>query len=118
MTTAGQAAAGGIKARKEARSEVRLFGRLKYMNAEIMCRVVNLSEQGIGLALEQPREMTPGIPVSFYGKELGHLNGTVSWYRNGTVGVRLKHTSSTYAQVASYFRFFHEDMKPMPRVLR
>lgn len=108
----------GIKARKETRSDVRLFGRLKYMNAEILCRVVNLSDQGIGLQLQEPREMTPGIPVSFNGPELGHLNGTVSWYRNGTVGLRLKHTSSTYAQVASYFRFFHEDMKPPARVLK
>ncbi len=108
----------GIKARKETRSDVRLFGRLKYMNAEILCRVVDLSEHGIRLQLSEPRELTPGIPVSFNGPELGHLNGTVSWYRGGTVGLRLKHTTSTYAQVSSYFRFFHEDMKPAPRVLQ
>lgn len=108
----------GIKARKETRSDVRLFGRLKYMNADILCRVVNLSEQGIGLQLSEPRDMVPGIPVSFSGPELGHLTGTVSWYRNGTVGLRLKHTSSTYAQVKSYFRFFHEDLKPKPKVLQ
>lgn len=108
----------GILARKEKRSDVRLFGRLKYMNSEILCRVVNLSEQGIGLELSEPMEITTGIPVTFNGPELGHLNGTVSWYRKGTVGLRLKHTSSTYAQVSSYFRFFHEDMKPPEKVLR
>ncbi len=106
-------AATGIAARREVRSEVRLTGRLKYMGREIECRVVNLSEQGIGLALAEPMDMATGIPVSFQGKELGHLTGNVSWYRNGVVGLRLKHTSSTYAQVSSYFRFFHEDMKPV-----
>lgn len=106
-----------IQARKQERSEVRLFGHLKYMNASLYCRVVDLSRDGIGLRLlEEHRPLLKDMPVTFYGPELGHQTGVITWYRpaNATVGLRLKHTSSSFAQVAAYFRFFHDDMKPVP----
>lgn len=104
-----------VTARKEPRAAVRLFGNLKYMNAELRCRVIDLSADGIGLRLEEPREICRGVPVTFNGPELGFLDGTVTWANSNTVGLKLKHTSSTYAQVASYFRFFHEDTGPAAR---
>lgn len=102
-----------IRTRKEKRASVRLFGTLKYMNKTLHCRVVDLSEDGIGLRLSEPEALIQGVPVSFRSEELGHLTGTVAWLRGETVGLKLKHTSSTYAQVKSYFRFFHEEIVPV-----
>ena len=102
-----------MKTRKEKRSAVRLFGTLKYMNKALHCRVVDLSEDGICLRLSEPQQLVQGIPVELRSEELGHLTGTVAWFRVDTVGLRLKHTTSTFAQVKSYFRFFHEDITPV-----
>lgn len=100
-------------ARKETRRPVRILGTLKYMSSSIECRVVNLSGDGIGLALQDFPVLTIGVPVTFNSTELGHLTGTVAWLgKNGIVGLKLKHTTSTYAQVSSYFRFFHQDYRP------
>lgn len=104
-----------MKTRNEKRSSVRLFGTLRYMSSSFHCRVVDLSEKGIGLKLEEPRPLSLGIPVQFHSEELGHLVGSVAWVRKDTVGLRLNHTSSTYAQVKSYFRFFHEEIVPVLR---
>lgn len=104
-----------MKTRAEKRSSVRLFGNLRYMSSSLRCRVVDLSEKGIGLRMEEPRALSLGIPVEFHSEELGHLVGRVAWIRNDTVGLLLNHTSSTYAQVKSYFRFFHEEIIPVLR---
>lgn len=102
-----------VKNRREDRSAVRLYGTLQYMTAKIRCRVVDLSEQGICLRMEEVRDMAKGIRVDFRSEELGHLVGKVAWVRGNTVGLILNHTSSTYAQVKSYFRFFHQDIVPV-----
>ena len=101
-------------ARKEHRHQVRIVGMLKYMSSCFECRVVNLSADGIGLALSDATVLTLGVPVTFSSSELGHLTGVVAWVgRSGVVGLKLKHTTSTYAQVSSYFRFFHQDYVPV-----
>lgn len=102
-----------IPARREERSQVRLMGTLKYLKQELECRVVNLSREGIGLRLAERTPISIGIPVTFTSPELGYLHGVVVRIgHDGVVGLRLKHTTSTLAQVSSYFRFFHQDYTP------
>ena len=84
------------------------------MNNSLHCRIIDLSERGIKLMLTEPRPLTAGMPVEFQSDELGYLTGHVAWYQAGTVGLRLTHTTSTYAQVKSYFRFFHQEATSTP----
>lgn len=101
-------------ARREERNQVRLMGSLRYMTQELSCRVVNLSAEGIGLQLTGKHAMTIGAPVTFTSPELGHLRGSVVRIGNdGVVGLKLRHTTNTLAQVSAYFRFFHQEYVPV-----
>ena len=79
-----------IQGRGAIRSRTRIFGTVHYFNQSITGRVVDLSETGMALELE----------------------GTVQWQHGNRLGLRLQLSSNTLAQLSSYFRFFHEEVKP------
>jgi len=97
------------------RSKVRIFVKVKVMHQESLARVVDLSPSGMALDLEKPIRILPGQIISMESEELGRLSGTVRWYNNGRVGIEYKLNTNALAQISSYFRFFHEEVKPVVR---
>lgn len=103
-----------VVARQEARSKCRIFGTVKYLNQTAPGRVIDLSASGIALQLHEPLQIRTGMSVTLQSPELGHLNGTVRWLdKSGKIGIQLQHTTASLAQVSSYFRFFHQDVRPV-----
>ena len=101
-----------IQGRGAIRSRTRIFGTVHYFNQSITGRVVDLSETGMALELEGPLAAAKGSRVKVKSEELGFLEGTVQWQHGNRLGLRLQLSSNTLAQLSSYFRFFHEEVKP------
>jgi hypothetical protein len=102
-----------MKTRSAERSRTRIFGTIRYFNQATQGRVVDLSETGMALELHGPFHAANGSRVRIESEELGILEGTVKWCRGGRVGVQFNLNSNALAQVSSYFRFFHQDVKPV-----
>ncbi len=45
-------------------------------------------------------------------EDLGFIEGEVQWQHQNRLGLQLRLSSNTLAQLSSYFRFFHEEVKP------
>jgi hypothetical protein len=97
------------------RSRVRIFVNVQVMHQSSRARVVDLSPTGMAFDLEKPIQAMPGQMVTIESEELGRLSGTVRWYSNGRLGIQYKLSTNALAQIASYFRFFHEEVKPVLR---
>ena len=57
----------------------------------------------------------PGQLVTIESEELGRLSGTIRWLRNGRLGIQYTLSTNALAQITSYFRFFHEEVRPVLR---
>lgn len=99
--------------RSEVRRHTRMIGNVKYLNRETEGRVVDLSPTGIALDLAGAFLGAPGSKVRIESDDLGAIEGTVRWMRNGRIGVEFSRNSNAAAQVAAYFRFFHKDVRPV-----
>ena len=97
------------------RSKVRIFATVRVMQQTSRGRVVDLSPTGMALDLEKPIQAMPGQLVTIESEELGRLSGTVRWFRNGRLGIEYKLSTNALAQINSYFRFFHEEVRPVLR---
>jgi hypothetical protein len=97
------------------RSSVRLFATVKVMHQTTRARVVDLSASGMAFDIEKPIQVMPGQLVTVESEELGRLSGTVRWYSNGRLGIQYKLSTNALAQITSYFRFFHEEVRPVLR---
>lgn len=97
------------------RSRVRIFANVQVMHQFSRARVVDLSPTGMAFDLEKPLQAMPGQMVTIESEELGRLSGTVRWYSNGRLGIQYKLSTNALAQITSYFRFFHEEVKPVLR---
>lgn len=104
-----------MKVRNAVRRNCRLFGNVKYLNRETLGRIVDLSAAGIALDLNGAFFGAAGSKVRVECDELGALEGTVRWLRNGRVGVEFSRTSNASALVTAYFRFFHKEVNPVIR---
>ena len=97
------------------RSRVRIFATVKVMHQSTRARVVDLSPTGMAFDIEKPIQAMAGQMVTVESEELGRLTGTVRWYSNGRLGIQYKLSTNALAQIASYFRFFHQEMQPVLR---
>lgn len=97
------------------RSKVRIFATVRVMQQTSRGRVVDLSPTGMALDLEKPIQAMSGQLVTIESEELGRLSGTVRWFRNGRLGIEYKLSTNALAQINSYFRFFHEEVRPVLR---
>ncbi len=102
-----------IITRKSERRYCRVFGKLRYLNQIIDARIVNLSTTGIAVDLRTPVAAASGSRVRIEAEDLGSLEGIIRWSHNGRLGIHFDPNSNARAQVASYFRFFHRDVKPV-----
>lgn len=97
------------------RSSVRIFATVHVMHQSVRGRVVDLSPSGMALDLEKPVQASPGQLVTIESEELGRLSGTIRWFSNGRLGVEYKLSTNALAQITSYFRFFHTEVRPVLR---
>jgi hypothetical protein len=102
-----------MKTRTAARKKTRIFGTVRYFTQSAKGRVVDLSETGLALDIGSPFNAAAGSPVKIESEELGVLEGTVKWYHSGRLGIEFRPNTNAAAQVASYFRFFHQDIRPV-----
>ena len=97
------------------RSRVRIFATVTVMHQSTRARVVDLSPTGMAFDIERPIQAVAGQMVTVESEELGRLTGTVRWYSNGRLGIQYKLSTNALAQITSYFRFFHEEVRPVLR---
>ncbi len=102
-----------IATRNAKREDCRIFGTVSYFGQKAKGRIVNLSATGISLELHEALSVPAGGRIALASPELGHIEGTVRWLQNGRVGIEFKLNSNALAQVSSYFRFFHQELKPV-----
>ncbi|MBB3134168.1 hypothetical protein FHS26_001884 [Rhizobium pisi] len=102
-----------ITARKADRQNCRVFGNMKYLNSEVAVRILNLSATGAALETKGPVHAASGSKVRIEAENLGMLEGIIRWKYNGRVGIQFDINSNARAQVSSYFRFFHKEIRPV-----
>ncbi|CAD7046858.1 PilZ domain-containing protein [Pseudorhizobium endolithicum] len=103
----------GMTNRAAARTKTRIYGTVKYFNQSAKGRVVDLSATGIALELQEAFGAADGSRVKIESEELGFMEGTVRWCRGSRIGIQLHLNTNALAQVSSYFRFFHKDVRPV-----
>ncbi|MBX5102624.1 PilZ domain-containing protein [Rhizobium lentis] len=102
-----------ITARKAERQNCRVFGTVKYLNSQVDARILNLSATGAALEMKGPFYAASGSKVRIEAENLGMLEGVIRWKHNGRVGIQFDVNSNARAQVSSYFRFFHKEIRPV-----
>ncbi|MBX4889939.1 PilZ domain-containing protein [Rhizobium bangladeshense] len=102
-----------IMARKTDRKNCRVFGSVKYLNSEVDVRILNLSATGAALETKEPLQAASGSKVRIEAENLGLLEGIIRWKHNGRIGIQFDVNSNARAQISSYFRFFHKEIRPV-----
>lgn len=102
-----------ITARKADRKSCRVFGNVKYLNSQVDARILNLSPTGAALEMKAPLHAASGSKVSIEAENLGLIEGVIRWMHNGRVGIQFDVNSNARAQISSYFRFFHKEVRPV-----
>ncbi len=102
-----------IESRKSARRRCRIDSKIRYLNQRAEGRVLDVSRTGISLEVFGSLHASTGSMVVIENKDIGLIEGTVRWCRAGRLGVQIKQSSNTLAQMSAYFRFFHKDMRPI-----
>jgi hypothetical protein len=98
--------------RTASRSKTRIFGTVRYLNQSVEGRVLDLSATGMALELGGPFNAAKGSRVKVESEDLGFIEGVVQWQHMNRIGIQLNLSTNTLAQLSSYFRFFHQDIKP------
>lgn len=94
------------------RSKTRIYGTVQYFSQSVKGRVVDLSATGMALEMDGPFAAAKGSRVKVQSEDLGFIEGTVQWQHANRLGLSLQLSTNTLAQLSSYFRFFHEEVKP------
>jgi hypothetical protein len=102
-----------IITRKAERKPCRVFGKVRYLNKEVDARILNLSTSGVAIEIRSPLHAASGSRVQLLADDLGILHGVIRWTHNGRLGIQFDTNSNARAQVSSYFRFFHREVKPV-----
>ncbi len=95
--------------RRTQRIRCRIRGTLQFMGQTLDIRILDISRTGMALQLEGWIEAKRGATVAIRCAELGHIEGSVRWYRAGKMGLEFEQSSNTVAQITAYFRNFHRD---------
>lgn len=101
-----------MQSRGANRSRTRIYGTVQYFSQSVNGRVVDLSATGMALELDGPFAAAKGSRVKVQSEDLGFIEGIVQWQQGSRLGLRLQLSTNTLAQLSSYFRFFHEEVKP------
>ncbi|MFN7011849.1 MAG: PilZ domain-containing protein [Allorhizobium sp.] len=99
--------------RKAQRSRCRLTGTVRHLNQQADGRILNISRTGIAIELKSRLHASTGSNVLIQTDDIGLIEGTVRWSRNGLLGVQIKQNSNTLAQMSAYFRNYHKEVRPV-----
>ena len=102
-----------IIARKAERRSCRVFGKVRYLTKEVEARILDMSVTGVAVEIRSLIHAAAGSRVQVIAEDLGTLHGIIRWSHNGRLGIQFDPNSNARAQVASYFRFFHKEVKPV-----
>nr|WP_245312312.1 PilZ domain-containing protein [Rhizobium sp. R693] len=102
-----------IITRKAERRSCRIFGKVRYLTKEVDARILDMSITGMAVEIRAPIHAASGSRVQILADDLGTLQGIIRWSHNGRLGIQFDPNSNARAQVASYFRFFHKEVKPV-----
>jgi hypothetical protein len=91
------------------------MGTVRYLTKSVGGRIVDISPIGMALDLQAPLYAAAGSKVRVECDDIGALDGIIRWIHNGRVGIEFDTNSNSAAQVSSYFRFFHKEIKPVLR---
>jgi len=92
--------------RVSSRARTNITGNVSCKTGSSNGIVRDLSEEGICFQLLFDIGAQTGQEVSIRSEELGFLTGILRWTRGDRIGIKLKLSSNTAAQIASYFKFF------------
>jgi glutamine amidotransferase PdxT len=101
-----------IITRKADRKPCRIFGKVRYLNKEVDARILDMSVTGMAVEIRAPLHAASGSRVQILTEDIGTLHGIIRWCHNGRLGIQFDPNSNARAQVASYFRFFHKEVRP------
>lgn len=88
------------------RTETKITGNVSCKTGSSNGIVKDLSEEGICFQLYFDIGARIGHEVTIRSDELGLLTGIVRWNRGDRIGIKLRLSSNTAAQIASYYKFF------------
>ncbi|AWI61280.1 PilZ domain-containing protein [Sinorhizobium fredii] len=92
--------------RASTRTQTQITGNVSCKTGSSNGIVKDLSEEGICFQLFFDIGARTGQEVTIRSAELGLLTGIVRWNRGDRIGIKLKLSSNTAAQIASYYKFF------------
>ncbi|MDE1995037.1 MAG: PilZ domain-containing protein [Rhizobiaceae bacterium] len=101
-----------LKGRRATRTRCRIAAMMTYLGRPTPGQVVDISTSGMAFDLGGPFNGIRGSKVKIECRELGVLEGTVKWLKQGRIGIEFDASSGAAAQVSAYFRFFHKDARP------
>ncbi|MEI2299823.1 PilZ domain-containing protein [Ensifer sp. MJa1] len=88
------------------RTQTKITGTVSCKTGTSNGVVKDLSNEGICFQLFFDIGAKTGQEVTIRSEELGFLTGMVRWYRGDRIGIKLKLSSNTAAQISSYYKFF------------
>jgi hypothetical protein len=88
------------------RSQTKITGTVTCKTGSSNGVVRDLSDEGICFQLLFDIGARTGQEVTIRSEELGFLTGMVRWVRGDKIGIKLKLSSNTAAQISSYYKFF------------
>ena len=88
------------------RAQTKITGNVSCKTGSSNGIVKDLSDEGICFQLFFDIGARIGHEVTIRSEELGLLTGIVRWNRGDRLGIKLKLSSNTAAQIASYYKFF------------
>lgn len=101
-----------IQTRSATRNKTRVYANIRYFNQLVSGRVIDLSATGMAIELDAPFSAAIGSRVKIESEDLGFIEGIVQWQHSTRLGLKLELSTNTVAQLQSYFRFFHQEVKP------
>lgn len=101
-----------MESRGSSRSHCRIDSKVRYFDQQADARVMNVSRTGIALELFGRLHAATGSKITVENEDMGLIEGIVRWCRSGRLGIHIRQNSNSHAQVVSYFRHFHKDVRP------
>jgi len=69
--------------------------------------VIDISNTGMGVDMNDPQDMKLGDRVEIHSEKLGFLNGQIRWVRGHRLGIQFDMSSNNAAKIQAFFKFFH-----------
>lgn len=100
-----------VETRATKRSPCRLESKIRYFSETAEARMLDVSRGGMSLEILGRLHASTGSRVFVENADIGLVEATVRWRRHGRLGLQIKQTTNSRAQIASYFRHFHRDLR-------